>query len=253
MGGGGHRVGGGPHPVVALHGWFGSGASWAPLWPHLDGGAFSYVFPDYRGYGERRSEPGDYTLAEAAADVLALADSLGWERFSMVGHSMGGSVMQRVLADAPERVRGLVGISPVPAGGVPFDAETRALFDGAADDPAKRRAIIDMTTGNRLTGVWLDAMVAHSVSASDRDAFAAYLKAWADTDFHGEIEGSPVPVRLIVGGHDPALGAPAMAGTFQQWYPDSEIEVLGDAGHYAVDETPVAVATLIERHLAGVA
>lgn len=253
MGGGGHRVGGGPHPVVALHGWFGSAASWAPLWPHLDGGSFSYVFPDYRGYGDRRSEPGAYTLAEAAADVLALADSLGWRRFSMVGHSMGGSVMQRVLADAPERVRTMVGVSPVPAGGVPFDAETRALFDGAADDPAKRRAIIDMTTGNRLTGVWLDAMVAHSLSASARDAFAAYLAAWADTDFHREIEGSPVPVRVIVGEHDPALGAEAMAGTFQRWYPDVEVEVLGNSGHYAIDETPVALATLIERHLAGAA
>ncbi|MDA2809666.1 alpha/beta fold hydrolase [Nocardiopsis sp. RSe5-2] len=245
------RIGEGDHPVIALHGWFGSGEAWAPLWPHLDRDAFTYAFPDYRGYGRRKGEPGEFTLAEAAADVLALADARGWDRFSLVGHSMGGIVMQRVLADAPDRVRAMVGVAPVPASGVPFDAETRAVFDGAADDPALRRAIVDMTTGKRLTGVWLDAVVAHSVDNSDRDAFAAYLRAWADTDLHEEIEGSPVPVLAVAGEHDPALGADALRPTFGAWYPSAEIEVLANAGHYPADEVPVALATSIERHLAG--
>ncbi|WP_017559412.1 alpha/beta fold hydrolase [Nocardiopsis baichengensis] len=245
------RVGEGDHPVIALHGWFGSGEAWAPLWPHLDRRAFSYAFPDYRGYGRRKGETGAFTVAEAAADVLDLADALGWDRFSLVGHSMGGSVMQRVLADAPDRVRAMVGAAPVPASGVPFDAETRAVFEGAADDPALRRAIVDMTTGKRLTGVWLDAVVEHSLAASDRDAFAAYLTAWADTDFHKEIEGSPVPVLAIAGEHDPALGADALRPTFGAWYPAARIEVLSGAGHYPADEVPVALATLVERHLAG--
>ncbi|PRX43414.1 pimeloyl-ACP methyl ester carboxylesterase [Prauserella shujinwangii] len=243
------RVGDGEHPVLALHGWFGSGAAWRPLWPHLDGDRFSYVFPDYRGYGARRDEPGEHTIAEAAADVLALADRLGFDRFSLVGHSMGGSVMQRVLADAPDRVRALVGVSPVPASGVPFDDDGWALFAGAAEDPGNRRAIIDLTTGNRLSGVWLDAMVRHSLENSDRRAFAEYLPAWARTDFHAEIEGSPVPVKVIAGEHDPALGAETLRATFAAWYPNCEVEVFGNAGHYAMDETPVALATAVEGFL----
>lgn len=240
----------GDHPVIGLHGWFGSATAWRPLQPYLDRSRFHYVFPDCRGYGARKSEPGQHSLAEAAADVLALADGLGFDRFSLIGHSMGGAVMQRVLADAPDRVRALVGVSPVPASGVPFDDQTWQLFAGAAAAPGNRRAIIDFTTGNRLSGVWLDAMVRHSLEHSDQQAFADYLHAWATTDFHTEIEGNPVPVKVIVGEHDPALGEPAMRDTFAKWYPHCEIEVLANAGHYAIDETPVALVTVIERFLA---
>ncbi|MGW9306694.1 alpha/beta fold hydrolase [Saccharomonospora azurea] len=242
-------VGSGEHTVIAVHGWFGSARAWQPLIPHLDPTAFRYVFVNLRGYGDRRGEPGEHTLAEAASDVRAVADAVSAERFSLVGHSMGGSVMQRVLADAPERVRSLVGISPVPASGVPFDDDGWALFSGAATDPEKRRAIVDLTTGNRLTGVWLDAMVRHSLEHSDERAFADYLLAWAKTDFHAAIEGDPTPVKVIVGEHDPALGEATMRQTFTRWYPNCTVDVLANCGHYAIDETPVALATSLETFL----
>lgn len=244
------RFGTGDHRVIALHGWFGSGSAWGALLPHLDGTKFSYVFPDYRGYGPRKSEAGEHTIAEAAADALALADELGWARFSVVGHSMGGKVMQRMLADAPDRIRALVGVSPVPAAAVPFDEQGWQLFSGAAAEPGNRRAIIDLTTGNRLTGVWLDAMTKHSVDNSDEKAFADYLIAWAKTDFHTEIVGNGIPIKVVAGEHDPALGEPVMRGTFAEWYPNCQVEVFANAGHYAMDETPVALAGSIEDFLA---
>jgi pimeloyl-ACP methyl ester carboxylesterase len=243
------RIGQGEHAVLVLPGWFGSAAAWAPVRSYLDGDRFSYFFLDYRGYGARRAEPGEYTIAEAAADARALADDLGLDRFSLVGHSMGGSVMQRVLADAPQRVRALVGVSPVPASGVPFDEQSWQLFSGARDNPDNRRAIIDFTTGNRLSAVWLDAMVRHSLDNSDATAFGSYLRAWAHTDFHNEIEGNPVPVRVIVGEHDPAISADVMRATFLKWYPNCTLTVFGNAGHYAPDETPVALVSEIESFL----
>ena len=245
-----HRVGTGTHTVLVLHGWFGSSRSWQAVLPHLDQKAFSYVFLDFRGYGSRRGERGRYSMEEAAADVMTAADELGAGSFSLLGHSMGGSVMQRVYADAPERVRALVGVSPVPAGGVPFDEQSWDLFSSAADSPESRRAIIDFTTGNRLTGTWLDAMVRHSMDHSDRDAFAAYLPAWARTDFHTEIQGADVPVQVIAGRHDPALGPETMRATFGAWYPNLELEIFPDSGHYAMDESPVAFASSVESFLA---
>ena len=56
---------------------------------------------DYRGYGGMRDAPGSFTIDEIAADALALADHLGFARFSLVGHSMGGMAVQRVLSMAP--------------------------------------------------------------------------------------------------------------------------------------------------------
>ncbi|TVT39696.1 alpha/beta hydrolase [Amycolatopsis rhizosphaerae] len=243
------RVGTGGHVVLALHGWFGSANAWEALTPHLDGDRFTYVFPNYRGYGARRDVAGEHSIAEAAADVLALADELGAGRFSLVGHSMGGSVMQWVYAEAPERVRALVGVSPVPAAGVPFDEQTWQLFSSAADSQESRKAIIDFTTGNRHPGHWLDRLVRHSLDNSDPAAFADYLVAWARTDFHDRIAGSDVPIKVIVGEHDPALGEQTMLATFAQWYPRLELEVMPDAGHYAPDEVPVTLANSIEVFL----
>ncbi|GII77129.1 esterase [Sphaerisporangium rufum] len=242
-------VGSGPHRVIALHGWFGDRRSFARIHPYLDTDAFTYAFPDYRGYGEARGVEGEHTLAEIARDVIALADKLGWDTFSLLGHSMGGTAMQRVMLDAPGRVRRLAGVSPVPASGVPFDEQGWALFSGAAADPGNRRAIIDFTTGNRLPGRWLDEMVATSLRVSDEYAFRAYLDAWAGTDFHAEIEGDPTPVLVVAGAHDPALSAEVMRGTWLNWYPNAELVVLADAGHYAMEETPLALVSAVERFL----
>lgn len=244
------QIGEGPHRVIAVHGWFADRRAYEAVWPYLDGSAFSYAFVDLRGYGEAKNQPGDYTMEEVAADCLALADELGWPEFSLVGHSMGGKAIQQVWAEAPERVRRMAAINPVPASGVPFDEEGWALFDGAAANPGNRRAIIDLTTGNRLTGTWLDRMVERSLRCSVAEAFGAYLHAWAKGDFHERVAGSAVPVLVIAGEHDPALTADVMRATWLQWYRNAELEVMANAGHYPMDETPVALTTTIERFLA---
>lgn len=117
-----HRVGHGAHPVLVLHGWFGYAHAFEPIEPWLSVDSFSYVFMDHRGYGGMRQATGAYTIDEIADDVLALADALGYREFSLIGHSMGGMVGERIAARAPERVRGMVALAPVPCGGVSYDA-----------------------------------------------------------------------------------------------------------------------------------
>ncbi len=244
-------AGGGPVKVLALPGWFGSATGWGPFAELVDGERYSYAFVDYRGYGSRRGESGEFSIAEIARDALSAVDGLGWSSFAVLGHSMGGSAMQRVLLDAGDRVTGLIGVSPVPATGVPFDERSWELFSGAAEKREARYAIIDLTTGGRLSGTWIDRMVQASLDGSDPEAFGAYLRAWADTDFAAEVQGHQVPVRVLVGEHDPALGAPVMEQTFLRHYPNASLAVLPNAGHYAMFETPVALLTEVERFLDG--
>ncbi|MEV8507126.1 alpha/beta hydrolase [Actinoplanes sp. NPDC051475] len=133
---------------------------------------------------------------------------------------------------------------------MPFDDEGWALFDGAARNPANLKAIIDLTTGNRLSSYWLDTMVRRSLEESTVEAFGAYLPAWARTDFSASVQGNPVPALAVVGEHDPALGAGTMRATWMATYPNARLEVLADAGHYAMDETPIRLATILEQFLA---
>ncbi|MDR3464838.1 MAG: alpha/beta hydrolase [Xanthobacteraceae bacterium] len=242
-------MGDGPHKVLALHGWFGDHTTFRPLRDALSLSEFTYASVAYRGYGLSRHLAGTYTMAEISTDAIAVADALGWNEFSLIGHSMGGMAVQRILIDAPGRVRKLVAVTPVPASGVPFDPQTAQLFEGAADDLDNRRAIIDFSTGNRLSRAWIDHMARYSDETADRKAFAAYLTAWTKTDIHAGILGNPVPVRVIVGAHDGALTADVMTATYLAWYPNASLEVMTNAGHYPMNETPVALATSIEAFL----
>ncbi len=65
---------------------------------------------DLRGHGESEApvEPSAYSLDRLGADVLAVADSLGLDRFRLLGHSMGGMVARRVVLARPERIDALV-------------------------------------------------------------------------------------------------------------------------------------------------
>ncbi len=235
--------------MICLHGWFGSARGWGPFVDSLDKSAFTYAFTDYRGYGARNGEKGEFTIKEIANDTLALADELGWKSFSLVGHSMGGMAIQRLLADAPRRVEKLVGINPVPASGVPFDDAGWGFFSSAAESAESRYGIIDLTTGKRLTKTWVNAMVEHSLANSTKEAFAAYLVAWAKTDFAAAIQGNEKPFLVIAGEHDPALGADTQKATIMKSYPNAKLEIFANAGHYPMFETPVALATSIERFI----
>jgi pimeloyl-ACP methyl ester carboxylesterase len=241
--------GDGPSKVLVLHGWFGDAHAFAPMESALTRDEFTYAFIDYRGYGGMLDAAGAFTIDEIAEDALALADYLGFGEFSVLGHSMGGMAVQRLLTMAPARVQKMIALTPVPASGVPFDDAGWALFSGAADKPDHRYAIIDYTTGNRLSRAWIEHMVEYSLAHASRDAFAAYLVAWAKTDFSASVQGMSLPVKVIVGEHDPALNSTVMQATFLASYPQCELEVMANAGHYPMHETPVALATSIENFL----
>lgn len=247
-----HRLGHGPHPVLVLHGWFGDAHSFEPIEPWLSVETYSYVFMNYRGYGGRQNVPGAYTIDEIAADALALADQLGFSTFSLIGHSMGGMAAERIASMAPDRVRGLVAVAPVPAGGVRYDAATRRLLEGAAGQGDLRKTIIDRSTGGRLPARWVQWKAAQSMVCSTREAFAAYFRAWADTDFSDDITGATA-VKVLVGEHDPTFNAALMARTYLRRYPLAGVEVLQNAGHYPMNETPLALAAAIEHFLGSLA
>jgi pimeloyl-ACP methyl ester carboxylesterase len=243
------NVGSGEHRVLVLHGWFGSAKGWGSLPDYVDTDAYSWAFMDLRGYGSRKDVAGEFTMREAAADALALADELGWERFSLVGHSMTGQAIQHVLIQAPDRVRRLVAITPVPAVATPFDPDGWALFSGAAENPGHRAAIINFTTGSRLTPAFVNHLVQHSLDESTVEAFGAYLESWAKDSFAEQVQGNPAAVKVIVGEHDPALSAAVMEQTWLVFYPNAELDVLANAGHYPMFETPAALVASIEGFL----
>src|SRR5690606_24132743 len=105
----------GQPPVLALHGWLDNAASFVPLAGYLQG--IELVAIDLPGHGRSAHLPpgADYSFAAAVQGVLDVADALGWERFALLGHSMGAGISSLVAAACPQRVRRLVAIEALGA------------------------------------------------------------------------------------------------------------------------------------------
>jgi pimeloyl-ACP methyl ester carboxylesterase len=102
-------------PVLALHGWLDNAASFVPLAAHLEG--VDLVALDLPGHGRSDHLPSsaEYSLPGTVHTVLDAADALGWERFAVLGHSMGAAIGSILAAAAPDRVTRFVAIEALGA------------------------------------------------------------------------------------------------------------------------------------------
>ncbi|MEI7646067.1 MAG: alpha/beta hydrolase [Chloroflexales bacterium] len=100
-------------PVLFVHGNNSSATYWEETMLALPGG-FRAIAADLRGYGETEFTPIDATRGcrDWADDLLGLMDALGGERFHVVGHSLGGSVVWSLLAAAPARLISVTVVAP---------------------------------------------------------------------------------------------------------------------------------------------
>ncbi|MDF1563670.1 MAG: alpha/beta hydrolase [Deltaproteobacteria bacterium] len=95
-------------PVLALHGWLDNAASFSTLAPRLEGR--QVVALDLPGHGrsDHRAASASYNFIDWVPDVLLAVDTLGWGRFSLLGHSMGAGIACLLAGALPERVERLV-------------------------------------------------------------------------------------------------------------------------------------------------
>jgi pimeloyl-ACP methyl ester carboxylesterase len=99
------RVGQG-RPLLLLHGWPEFWLTWEPVMERL-ANRFTLIAPDLRGFGDSDKPDGPFGPEQHTGDMLALIDALGLERVGVVGHDVGGAVMQPLARLAPERIAGL--------------------------------------------------------------------------------------------------------------------------------------------------
>ncbi|MDR2305668.1 MAG: alpha/beta hydrolase [Paucimonas sp.] len=100
-------------PVIALHGWLDNANSFARLAPQLAGLRIVALDLAGHGYSQHRPVGAGYALADYAHDVLRVAEQLGWQRFGLLGHSLGAIIAVQLAGALPERVSHLALIDGV--------------------------------------------------------------------------------------------------------------------------------------------
>ena len=118
--------------VLALHGWLDNAASFDRLAPLLPG--LHVVAIDLAGHGQSDHHPAGtgFHFVDWLPEVAGAADALGWERFAILGHSMGAgiaSLMPAIFPDRIERIVFLEGAGPLSSP----PAETAERFAAALE------------------------------------------------------------------------------------------------------------------------
>jgi pimeloyl-ACP methyl ester carboxylesterase len=243
--------GAGGRPLLLLHGFTGAKEDFTDWLDRLAGAGWHAVAPDHRGHGESDKPDADdaYSLDILASDGWALADALGWDRCALLGHSMGGYVVQRMAIAAPRRVDALVlmdtghravGIPPemveaavgiVRTGGVDALADIMLGRDSPLDTPAHKEWLAADPGRQAFEQRKFRATSPHLYAALSQQLTSA-----TDT-LEGLRTLDPAPPTLVIVGEQdkPFLdGSRAMADAID----GATLSVIADAGHSPQFENP---------------
>ena len=246
-------------PLILLHGWPEFWWSWHRNIPALEQ-HFDVVAPDLRGFGQTDKPPGTafaaYDWGHHVADVLALADALGFERFNLAAHDVGAGVAQLLAREHGERLTRLF------------------LFNGAHPGVGNRwvapthvseiwyQSFQQLPWAAELVGysrdtcrIYFANMLAHWTH--DPRAFDDHIEHFVDNFMRpGNLQGgfnwyitshpkrmdvvrngplslAPIktPTRFLWGRHDPVLLA-AWADNLGEYFCNLVIEFAEEAGHF---------------------
>ena len=263
-----YRAGGEGEPAfVLLHGFAGSLFTWDAVFDDFaaKGRVLAYDRPPF-GLSERLvvgdwTEANPYSPDAAVSQLFALLDEQGIERAILVGNSAGGTLALRAALAQPERVAGLILVSPavMAGGGAPAFVQpllrspqlqrlgpliARALL--GQGDTLESRAYYDasLVTAEQRVRSRLGVQVENWDRALWE--FTAASQASNLTETLAEIA---VPVLVVSGENDlvvPASQSIALGGRL----PNAEVVVIPACGHLAQEECPVALLDAVNGWLA---
>jgi pimeloyl-ACP methyl ester carboxylesterase len=256
--------------LLLLHGWPEYWATWDPVMQLL-ADRFTLYAPDLRGFGDSDKPAGPWGAPAHAQDMQALIEALGLERVGVVGHDVGGALMQPLARAVPQRISGL-------------------FFFNVMHPGVGAR----MATPARLGEIWYQSFnqspIAPALVGASRESCRAYIgyildhwshrkgtfepvmEAWIDNFMKpGNLEGGfayykgahagriamlegtaaalpPIALPTCVrwGGCDP-LFPTAWTDTLHETFSTLDLEVLEDVGHFPHREAPERAAEEIGR------
>ena len=242
-----------PGTILMLHGNAESSAAWYGWVPQL-AHRYRVVRPDMRGFGASTPMPRDFpwTLDLLIDDFCRLMDTLGVERFHLVGAKIGGTIARAFAARRPERVRTLTVVGTPPPYRVGAAERVPALIEAfeqpGVSSAGPRRAwpaALGARFRRRASTWWTTFMGRTAVSTQ-----IGFMPTIACADIRADVPKIACPT-LVITTEGSGLASVDETRAWQQTIPDSELLVLpGDSYHVAAsDAAQCAQATLafIER------
>jgi len=218
-------------PVILVPGITSPAITWGFVGERLGEQFDTYVL-DVRGRGlSCASDTLDYSLDAQAADVLAFAQALGLQRYSVVGHSMGARIGIRAARSRPAGLARLVMVDPPVSG--PGRRAYPAQLAWYVDSMAVARHGVDIETMRRFCPTWTDAQLAlraEWLHTCDERAVLASFQGFHTDDVHADLPHVAVPALLMVAGRGDVV-RPEDIDEIRGLLPRTEVSHVPGAGH----------------------
>ena len=247
--------------LVLLHGIAGTSATWEDAIVRL-GEHHTVIAPDFLGHGESSKPRGDYSLGAYANGIRDLLGALGYERGTVIGHSLGGGVALQFAYQFPERCERLVLVS---SGGL--GREVHPLLRAAALPGAEavlpwlcaagRRGVATITgvlgrvglrASTDLEEIWRNFSSLEESGA--RQAFVHTVRGLIDLGGQRVSArdrlylAAELPTLIVWGERDPLIPV-RHAHEAHERIPGSRLEIFPRAGHFPYRDDPQHFAACV--------
>lgn len=208
---------------------------------------FDVIAYDQRGLGLTTLAEGPYTMADYASDAAALAASVGWDSYRVIGVSFGGMVAQELAVTVPDRIERLV-LACTSSGGA--GGSSYPLHTLSALEPADRAAVFQTLLDTRFTNEWLaqhpgEAGLVQMIGQRDSTlksddvlrGEALQLEARSHLDVFDRLSRITCPTLVACGEFD-GIAPLANGATIAAQIPNAELRVFsGGHAFFAQDAT----------------
>ncbi len=238
--------GSGVPALVFLHYYGGSSRTWkhvtAPLAKY-----YRTIAIDHRGWGQSDAPASGYALADHADDVAGVIESLGLERYILVGHSMGGKVAMLLASRRPKGLEGLILVGSSMPTPLVLSAEMREKMHTAYST----RENIEWSIDNVLTAKPLNPADREQVIADSLGGAPQAKEAWpaysSQEDISGAVPAISVPTLVTACELDRVDSVEITKSELVPRIKGAVLHVMLGTGHLSPLESPGELVRLIEQ------
>jgi 2-hydroxy-6-oxonona-2,4-dienedioate hydrolase len=236
-------------PLVLVHGYLGGSNQWDLVLPFISK-HFEVITVDLAGYGLANQLIAPTDLSDHARNVLTTLDQIGITNFHLLGHSMGGMVVQEITRQAANRVNKLILYATGPLGCIPGRFETM--------ERSRERLKVDgvRLTARRICATWLldrEASPAYEdlallATQASEQAASAGLTAMESWDGREHLRHIQQDTLIIWGEQDRSYGWTQIE-TLWRNIPKASLAVLPSCAHALHLERGALFSTLLIEFL----
>ena len=233
--------------IVFVHGLASAAGTWKEALELLPASYHAYAL-DLRGFGKSERAKEGFAIPQFAEDVYHFSQALGLERFTYVGHSMGGAIGMQLALDHTEVLKGSVLVAPVPADGFKVSPDIEAVVLGLADaTPEEVKGLTPFFFTKPLSDQRIQELT-EDLLAVVREAFFASMDAIKSFNVESRLGEIMLPTLIMAAEKDLFCPVDDLRRT-AKGIGGSRFEISEGVGHFLHIENPKRFVDLLTRFI----